>query len=63
MDVRKLPADVARCQAHNCTRREQCIRYLSPPQERQVYMHQPDPEVCTEFIQIADRHYVRGTSS
>ena len=36
--MRQLPPDYARCREQTCPLRETCVRYLSPPHERQVYL-------------------------
>jgi len=52
-ELRRLPADVFRCQNHACVKRETCMRYLSPPhEERQVYAFKQGSEGCEDYIEL-----------
>jgi hypothetical protein len=50
--VRKLPADVARCAQSECQRKEMCMRWLSesPNPQRQVWMKGP-LEDCDYYLE------------
>lgn len=52
--MRQLPADVARCQNKLCSKKDTCLRYLSPPHERQVYMYRQDEDGCEDYIEISN---------
>jgi len=53
-EVRHLPADIARCQNEHCSKRNTCMRFLSPSPfpERQVYMFRQDPDGCEDYIEV-----------
>jgi hypothetical protein len=51
-EVKQLPADVARCQNEHCSKRNTCLRFLSPSHERQVYMFRQDPDGCEDYIEV-----------
>lgn len=56
--LRPLPADVARCNGARpngeCLLRETCLRFRSPPHERQVWMMAPGGPLdqCSDFVRI-----------
>jgi len=56
--IRKLPADVARCRGNGCTKRESCLRAMSPPHgERQVWIRSHDVPWCASFVAIVVDDY------
>jgi hypothetical protein len=49
--------DVAKCDGHDCDRREQCARFLAPILTEQCWVIVDDPANCDLFRPTANRSH------